>query len=290
MVRRLIKLSIAGLLAYLIAVAFLVVNQRTLLFATDDGGSLAAADWIAIAGSQRLALKTPDGETLMAWYVPPRDDRPVFLFLHGKGGGLERKVRRWQQIRGSGAGILAISYRGYPGSTGAPSERGLITDARTAYDWLAARHEPRRIVIHGLSLGTGVAVALATAVDALALILEAPYTAAVDVAAERYPFVPVNWLMWDQFRSRDRIAGVGMPVMIAHGTADTVIPVDHGRRLAARARQPRTYVEIPGGTHSSLVRDGLYAHIWKFLQAAVRPGRQSARLGALRHVETVGLP
>lgn len=259
------RITVITLVVYSALLTVMYFSQRILLFTTYDGGTLAAANYVAIENSQAVELKTPDGESLAAWYVAPSSGNPVFLFLHGKGGGLERKKWRWQRIRQAGAGVLAFSYRGYPGSTGSPSEAGLIRDAETAYMWLRERHSPNQIVIHGLSLGTGVGVALGTKVDARALILEAPYAAAVDLAAERYPWLPVHSLMWDTFLSRERIANVGMPVLIAHGTRDTVIPFMHGKRLFARAVEPKKLVLMPGSDHSSLVRDGLYSHIWRFL-------------------------
>lgn len=250
---------------YSLLVAGLFFAERQLLYTTDDGGALASLNGMAIADSQRITLDTSDGEKIAAWYVAPREENPVFLFLPGKSGRIDVKKWRWKRIRDKGFGILAVSYRGYPGSTGEPSEAGLIQDGHAAYNWLAQRFPASRIIIHGLSLGSGVAVALATDVDAKALILEAPFTSAVDVAAERYPFVPVHLLMRDTFHSRERIANVKMPVLIAHGTQDTVIPFQHGQRLYARAKEPKTFIAMNNSDHSTLTRDGLYKHIWAYL-------------------------
>jgi uncharacterized protein len=161
--------------------------------------------------------------------------------------------------------VLAVAYRGYPGSTGSPSEAGLRIDARAAYDWLAARHAPQNIVIHGHSLGSGVATELATHVPARALILEAPFSAAVDVAAERYPFLPVSLLMFDQFRSRDYAPRITTPTLIVHGDADRVIAFHHAERLIQSFGGPKQLVRIRGGGHNSLPREGLYDHVAAFL-------------------------
>ena len=120
-------------------------------------------------------------------------------------------------------------------------------------------------MLHGLSLGTGVATTLATKVNARALILEAPYTAIVDVAAERYWFFPVHQLMWDRYITRERIANIKMPLLIVHGTRDTVIPFAHAKRLYERAKRPKKLIPMPGSDHNTLVRDGLYPHIWRYL-------------------------
>lgn len=260
-------LCFAGLIGYAGVAAAMYTMQRELLFDTRDTGDLRRPGTLAITGGRRVAIATADGERLAGWYLAPQAGHPVFLFLHGKGGGLERKKWRWKRIAEHGAGVLAISYRGYPGSTGTPSEGGLMLDGRAAYDWLVAQgHAPQDIVLHGLSLGTGVAVKLATEVPARALILEAPYTAVVDIAAERFPWLPVSWLMHDQFLTRERIGGVKIPILMVHGTRDTVIPYEHVERLYKLAPVPKVLARMEGSDHATLTRDGIYEkHIWSFL-------------------------
>ena len=251
--------------AYGVMAATVATQQRSMLFNTRNDGQLAVAGSLAIPDSRRIALKSADNVQLAAWYVPPQPGHKVFLFLHGQGGRLSVQTGRWQRLRDSGHGVLALSYRGYPGSSGTPTEAGLHLDARAAYDWLLARHPKQDIVLHGHSLGSGVAVRLASGIEAHALVLEAPFSAAVDVAAERMPWFPVRLLMLDQFRSRDWIANTRAPLLIVHGERDTVIPITHAERLIALANEPKTLVRIPGGNHNSLVRDGLYGHVWAFL-------------------------
>lgn len=263
-VRAVLVVAVAG---YVLTIAGLTAAQRWLLFKTADAGQLNQPDALAIPGSTRISLRTSDGETLAGWYLPPRGNGVVVLFMHGNAGALDRKRGRWRRIAEKGAGVLAFSYRGYPGSTGSPSEAGLTEDGRTAYRWLRQRIPADRIVLHGQSLGTGVATRLATEVAAKALILETPFTATVDVAALRYPFAPVHLLMWDQFRSRDLIGQVTTPVLVAHGTRDSIVPFAQGERmynLAVKA-QVRKFIRMEGGEHLTLTRDGLYEHIWRFL-------------------------
>jgi uncharacterized protein len=267
LVRLLRSVATIVVLSYAFIVIGMVIMQRTLLF-NERGhqSALDAASGIAIPGSQKVTIATPDGERLDGWYrAPSQPGAPVFLFFHGQGGGLIWQVTRWAELRQRGYGVLAISYRGYSNSTGRPSEAGLAIDAKAAYDWLAQKHAPREIVIHGHSLGSGVASKLATTVEARALVLEAPFTAASDVGAERFPWLPVQLLMFDSFRSRDWIGDVKMPVLIVHGDADTVIPVSHGQRLAALVKSPKEFVRVRGGIHNGLSRQGLYDHVASFL-------------------------
>lgn len=215
-------------------------------------------------------IRTADGETLIAWYLPPPviDGKrgPIFLFFDGNAGRPEVWEGRWRRIEHGGAGFLAVYYRGYSGSTGTPSERGLNLDARAGYDWLIAHdYAPRDIVIHGFSLGTGPAVQLASEKSARALILEAPYTGLDDVG--RVWVGPFGALVADKFASRDVIARVHMPVLIVHGDHDRVIPFKQGERLFALANEPKQFVRMPGSDHATLVHDGIYDHIWPFIDA-----------------------
>lgn len=267
---RAVRFGVAGLVAcYALLLLGVYSLQRDFIFdaAKESGSELEEPGTLAIKGSTRIVISTSDGETLAGWYLPPKEkDGTVFLFFHGKGGGLKRNKWRWKRIAEHGEGVLAFSYRGFPGSTGSPSEDGLFEDARAAFAWLSNKHANDKIVLHGLSLGTGVAAKLATEVEARGLIIEAGYAALVDVAGARHPYFPVSLLLWDQFRTRDFIGEIKVPVMIAHGDKDTAIPVEHARELYSLAPDPKALVIMHGGDHNTLVRDGLYQFIWKFIE------------------------
>lgn len=218
------------------------------------------------ANTEAVRIETEDGERIVAWYRAPAEGEPIFLFFDGNAGRPQIWEGRWRRITESGAGFLAVYYRGYSGSTGSPSEQGLRLDARAGYDWLLAHdYAPRDIVIHGFSLGSGVAVQLAAEQPARALILEAPFTGVDDVAASHFSFA--RYLIRDDWRSRDYIGRVEMPVLIVHGDADSVIPFAQGQHLFALAPEPKQFVRMPGSDHATLVRDGIYDRIWPFLAA-----------------------
>ena len=176
----------------------------------------------------------------------------MVLFFLGNGDFLAGRVSRFKGITADGTGLVALSYRGYAGSTGAPSEQGLLQDAAAAYAFATERYDAKRIVAWGFSLGTGVAVAIASEHPVGKLILEAPYTSTVDVAASLFRFVPIRLLMRDQFHSDQRIARVAAPLLIMHGTNDPAIPITFGERLFALAHEPKKLVRFPGGGHENL--------------------------------------
>jgi fermentation-respiration switch protein FrsA (DUF1100 family) len=161
--------------------------------------------------------------------------------------------------------LVALSYRGYGGSTGTPTEAGLIEDARAAYAFAAARYPAQRVVLWGESLGTGVAAALGAEKPVSRIVLEAPFSAAVDVASARYWFLPVRFLMKDQFRSDLRVARVTAPVLILHGEADRTVPIIYGQRLFAMIPGKKKMVRFPGGGHNDLDAFGAAGVAMKFI-------------------------
>jgi fermentation-respiration switch protein FrsA (DUF1100 family) len=257
--------AVAVLALYACALAGLFFNQRSLLYPASDRRTAAAE--AGLVGFQDLVLPTPDGERLVAWWKPPQPGKALILYFHGNGGSLWNRRFRAQALTTSGRGLLMISYRGYSGSTGTPTEAGLHTDARTAYDWVVQSYEASRLVAYGESLGTGVAVRLASEQPLAGLILDAPYTSIADVASLTYWYVPVSWLMLDQFRSLDIIERVKAPILILHGTDDRIIPFGFGEQLYAAAPEPKRFIRIAGGNHSRNLEQGGMAAVEDFLAA-----------------------
>ena len=164
--------------------------------------------------------------------------------------------------------MFALSWRGYAGSTGSPSEKGLFRDAQAGYETLIRLGvEPSDIVVHGFSLGSGPAIKIAAENDVRALILEAPYYSALRRAQEQIPFYPMSLLLRNQYRSDQFIPHVDEPILIAHGSTDSVIPVRDSEALAQLATAPVQRIVFEGSEHTTLVRDGLYEDaIWPFLK------------------------
>ncbi|WP_374431494.1 alpha/beta hydrolase [Tabrizicola sp.] len=231
-----------------------------------------APEAVGLDGVTRVELPTPDGEILVLWTVPAAADRPTVLFLHGNGGEVADRADRLAFYQAKGFGVAFLSWRGYGGSTGSPSEAGLVADAKAAYDYLRDQGVPSdRIAVVGESLGTGPAVQLAAANPVGALVLEAPYSAAVDIARAAYPWLPVGLLMKDQFRSRDHIAAVRAPILILHGDDDRVIPPGFGRRLFEAARDPKTFLSLGPVGHEALFTPTTWAAGAEFIDTTIPP-------------------
>lgn len=236
---------------YLAGLVVLYLRQREMLFPIPPVGR-TAPDAAGLPDAEEHVLTTADGEKVIVWHVPAKSGRPVILYFPGNGDFLAGRVSRFKAMIADGTGLVALSYRGYAGSSGAPSEQGLLRDAAKAYAFTSARYGTERIVAWGFSLGTGVAVALASEHAIGRLILEAPYTSTADIAALAFRYVPVRLLMRDQFRSDERIARVTVPLLVMHGTNDLVISIMFGERLFALAREPKQFVRFAGGGHDDL--------------------------------------
>jgi fermentation-respiration switch protein FrsA (DUF1100 family) len=236
--------------------------QRSLMYFPERTRTAPAA--AGFPQAEEVELTTSDGERVIAWHVPPRSDKPVVLYFHGNGGALNLRADRFRKIVARGVGLVALSYRGYGGSSGTPTEQGLIEDARATYAFAAERY-PGRIAVWGESLGSGVAVALAESHKVSRLILESPFTSAADVGAQVYWFLPVQLLMKDAFRSDQRIGKVTVPLLVVHGTTDPVVPFGLGQKLFALANEPKRMVRLEGGGHSNLDQFGAQEAIRAFL-------------------------
>jgi fermentation-respiration switch protein FrsA (DUF1100 family) len=260
-------LLIVAAVFYLGGLAVLYFKQRAILFPipTMVRTTPQAAGF---SEAEEHFLTTSDGEKVIVWHVPAKPSHAVMLYFPGNGDFLAGGVGRFRDMITDGTGLVALSYRGYAGSSGQPSEQGLLRDAAAAYAFTAARYGTERIVVWGFSLGTGVAVALAAEQPIGKLILEAPYTSTVDIAAAAFRFAPVRLLMRDPLRSDQRISRVTAPLLVMHGTGDDTIPIAFGERLFALAREPKQFVRFPGGGHDNLDGFGAIEAARGFINAA----------------------
>jgi uncharacterized protein len=257
-------LRAALLLAAFGIVLALVISPRTAAFflfhpSREDPGP--APELVGVQGRD-LELATPDGETLHAWWFPaPDPTAPAVLFLHGNAGHMGHRDFQARGYLEEGVSVLLLSYRGYGRSTGRPSTDGIVVDAEAAHAWLAEElGDPGRIVLHGRSLGGAAAGVLAGRLAAgggpepAGLIVESTFTDLARMARAVYPFLPPFLLrrLRGTLDARAGVAATSAPVLVVHGSLDTLVPPRMGRSLHEAAGVRGTLVEVPGAGHNDL--------------------------------------
>jgi len=250
--------------------------QRQVIFPGPAGLSPGLLREVAQqVGATELQISTEDGETLYGWHRPAVETgtRRVLLYFHGNASSVLGQIELQNLLVSEGWDFVAIHYRGYPGSTGVPSEHGVHQDALAAWRYVTGElnTDPSRVVLHGRSLGGGVAVQLAAKVRPGALVMESTFTSVVDLAKEQYWFLPLRQMLEHPFMTRDFATRVACPVLVAHGEKDSLIDVRHGKELARLFRADE-YIEVPNIDHNEVLLSGPVAMRYlQFLDRAVRP-------------------
>jgi fermentation-respiration switch protein FrsA (DUF1100 family) len=237
---------------YLGLLLLLRLNESRLIYFPGSARRLLAPPVHLGLPTQRVEIPTEDGITLVGWAIPAGDSTgPWLLICHGNAGNLSDFGRpaHYAGLRQLGLNLLAFDYRGYGESEGVPTEEGLYADARAVYRYLQEQLgvPPSRIVVFGHSLGSAVAIDLASRVSAAGVIVEGALTSAIERGRELYPYIPVRWIAVSRYASIEKISKVSAPKLFLHARGDEVIPLAHGKRLYEAASPPKTFVELEGG-------------------------------------------
>jgi len=197
-----------------------------------------------------------EGQQLHAWYLPsPEPNAPVVLYLHGARWNLTGSVTRIERWRRLGYSVFAVDYRGFGRSADvAPTEAYAYEDAEAAWQYVATMAPSRKRYIVGHSLGGAIAAELARRhPEAAGLVLEATFTSVQDMVEQSaWGFLPVGLILTQKFDTLSKIREVKMPVMIAHGTRDSIVPFAMGERLYEAAPEPKKFVKVEGAGHHNL--------------------------------------
>ncbi|MGD1876251.1 MAG: alpha/beta hydrolase [Kiloniellaceae bacterium] len=245
--------AVLGGYGFVVVVMFLA--QRSLIYP-------AASIVPRLADHHLPALRAVETEPetglrITHWYHPPAGDlEPLIVVFHGNGSDLGNAVEKMRPFIEAGMGVLAAGYRGYSGNPGKPSEEGLSADARSLLDWASAEGYGReRLVYFGESLGTAVAVKMASERPPSAVVLEAPPSSIADVAAAHYWYLPVRPLIRDPWNSLARIASIGAPLLVLHGERAPVVPIRFGRKLFDAAVEPKQAIWHAEALHTNILND-----------------------------------
>jgi hypothetical protein len=202
-------------------------------------------------GVEDVWIEAADGVRLHAWWAKAEGARLVMLFLHGNAGNITHRAYKIVEMRRSGVSVLALDYRGYGRSEGKPSEAGLFQDGGAAYrHLLATGYEPRQIVLYGESLGTAVAIDVASRFQCAGLALEAPFTSGRELAGRVLPLI--GPLIYRSYDSLGKIGRINVPLLFIQGTRDEVVPIEMGKRLFAAAPSPKEFWELPEADHNNV--------------------------------------
>jgi uncharacterized protein len=236
-------------LAYLGLAGLLYTQQQSLLFRPDTTRIDPAG--VGLSKVREVTLNMPGQPLLLGWQVASADaSHQVFLYLHGNAASLARRADRFQFLTRDGAGLLAVSWRGYGGSEGEPGEAGFHEDVALALAFLKREGiGAERIIIFGESLGSGIAVMTAAKTSVKGLILDSPYLSIAAIAADRYWWLPINWLLRHPFRADLAAPAVKVPTLAIHCTGDWVTPYAGGKALLSRLGGPFRLITIDRVCH-----------------------------------------
>jgi len=237
--------------AYLLVLLVLLLLETALVY---PAPRYPEGDWEAAwLDREDVYFGSADGTKIHGWYLDHPSPKAVILYCHGNGTHVAYTGRYLAEMRDEmQVSIFAFDYRGYGRSEGRPAEKGILEDAEAAQQWVAKRAGIKlsEVVLMGRSLGGGVAVHLAAENGARGVILQNTFTSLHDAAASHYPWIPVRLLMKNRYDSLSRIGRYHGPLLISHGTADSIIPFEHGQKLFAAAAGPKEFFEIAGGDHN----------------------------------------
>lgn len=225
-----------------------------------DASYITPAD----AGEGRLTehrLDTKDGESLIVWRASASSGKPTLVYFMGNAGGLKDRADRFRQLIDAGYGVIAPAYRGSSGSSGAPEEMALISDALAL-----VQAEDAPVVLYGESLGTAVAIRLAADGFGTSLVLEAPFTSITDLVSQQFPSEDLTDLITQKWESVAHAPSVAQPLLVIHGSEDRTVPIAMGRHIFEIAGSTdKQFVEVDKAGHSGLwateARDALFAFL-----------------------------
>ena len=282
--RMLWNLLISVAIAYAAVLALVYFFQSQLVFYPEIGREVTVTPQTYGLKFESIELRTADGETLHAWWVPADEARGTVLFFHGNAGNISHRLDYLLMFNRMHLATLIVDYRGYGRSTGSPSEEGTCRDADAAWEYLrgARSLQPRDIVIAGESMGAAVASRLAARISLIpspspegrreadgsplnkgegsgvrvaprAVVLLSTFTSATDLGAQIYWFLPVRLISRLGYDNAENLKRIKAPVFIAHSRDDDIIPFAHGRKLFEAAGEPKAFLEMSGGHNDGFI-------------------------------------
>lgn len=248
-----VLISIA--LAYAAVVALVFLFQSRLVYYPGIGREVAVTPQSYGLQFEPAEIRTADGETLQAWWVPAEGSRGTVLLFHGNAGNISHRLDYLLMFHRLRHSTLIVDYRGYGRSSGTPSEEGTYRDAQAAWDYLREARSVRQqdLVIAGESMGGAVATWLAARVEPRALVLFSTFTSVNDLGAEIYWFLPVRLISRIGYDNLGNLRRIRAPLFVAHSRDDEIVPYTHGRKVFEAANEPKEFLEMSGGHNEGFI-------------------------------------
>ena len=254
-------LSLSILILMILSVFLIWFFQRDLMYFPDR--QRAKRKQYHATHMDELSLTTKDGLNLYAWYKKPTTKKITVVYFHGNAGHLGDRMVLIHSLLAKGYGALILSYRGYAGNPGKPTEQGLYNDARATIDYLKSKKQ-NNLVIFGESIGTGVASKIAVEYDIKALILQAPFKSMTAVAKFHYPWVIIS--PTDKYETIKRIDKIKVPLLIIHGKKDNIVPFKQAKQVFdAATTKDKKFLIFENKNHNDLWSESFLSSLLSFL-------------------------
>ena len=253
------------IIAYLVMIIFIYFYQRNLLYHPSENNY--QNDKIQF-NYDEIYIKVDEEIQLKSWIVEKDFKKfKTLVIFHGNAGHLSNRIYKLNELYKLDINILLISWRGFSGNKGSPTEKNLYIDARAAIKWLNEEGvSNNQIILYGESLGSGVAVEVGKANNFNSIILESPFTSIENSAKIYYPYLPVSLLLKDRYDSISKIKMVNSPILIMHGEKDDVVPFNMGKELFEKANNPKQFYFTPDDDHMMEFNSKLLNEIKKFIK------------------------
>jgi len=270
--KKLIKMNfpIFILLIFVLIYLFILIStylfQRNLLYHPSENNYFGDQLLVSV---EKVKIKTKDNLELLSWYhTKNNNDYKTILFLHGNAGTLENRIHKINHFRDMNINFLLVAWRGFSGNKGKPTEENLYEDARSAVKWLESKGiKENNIIIYGESLGTGIATEIAQNKNFAGVILESPFTSMIEAAKNKYPYLPVKFLLKDKYESNKKIKNIQSPILIMHGKVDNIVPFYMGKKMYELANSPKYSYFSEYDDHMMEYNEKLLNVLKKFIQS-----------------------
>ena len=253
-------------LIYIFILFSTYIFQRNLLYHPKENNYYGDEISVAI---EKIKILTSNKIELVGWYHKKNiNNFKTILFLHGNAGSLENRIHKLNHFKEMEINFLIIAWRGFSGNKGKPTENGLYEDARSAIRWLKLQGvDKENIILYGESLGTGVVTEIAQNENFAGIILESPFTSMIDAGKDKYPFLPVRFLLKDKYESDKKIKNIKNPILVMHGKIDNIVPFHMGKKIYELANNPKYSYFSEYDDHMMEYNESLLKVLKKFISS-----------------------